>query len=159
MSAVEPATTTANVSAIVAGTLAIGNESGNFEENALNVDISLKANDKQEEAIVVRTINNTGTNGTLELKATNSASLAGEGNAVGESIPASGKEPSAGTAGWGFKGADGVYHEPTTESGATVSTGDLQGDQQTNVTFIVATDTGQMNGTYSTGVTYTFTAN
>ena len=149
--------TTATVSVTVANTVAIGSEGGNFDAGALDVNLALNANDKKEQLVNVRTLNNTGSNGTLTLKATDSADLSGAGTATGQSIPASATEPTAGHAGWGFKGADDVYHQPSTTE-TTVSNGELKGDATTEVTFIAATGVAQMNGTYSTGVTYTFTA-
>ena len=156
VNAVDSASTTATVIANVTSTLAIGNTEGNFGNNALNVTIDLKSNDRQEKSVTVRTLNNTGKDGTLALKATDNANLVGKGTASGSTINASPDEPTAGTAGWGFKGADSTYHQPST-SNTTVSNGDLQGDQETTVTFIAATDSAQMQGTYSTGVTYTMT--
>ena len=157
VSAATTANTTATVSVTVANTVAIGDEDGDFDAGALDVNLALNANDKKEQSVSVRTLNNTGSNGTLTLKVTDSADLSGVDTAAGQSIPASSTEPTAGDAGWGFKGADGTYHQPSTTE-ATVSNGELKGDATTSVTFIATTDTDQMNGTYSTGVTYTFTA-
>ena len=149
---------TATVKVQIAGALGV-----NANEATVDLDTIIPGdttNGVKTKTTTISTTNNTGTDATLTVKATNTNMTSG-----GNNIPTIGAEGklNPGTSAWGVNtsGATGATttFKPMTTGGVTIGTDDDREDNQKDftITYGASASVTQPSGSYQVGVTYTFT--
>ena len=129
----------------------IPGQDNTVDMSAYNINFgTVKAGaDIVEEGVDIAMQNNTGKNGTLNLKATNTSLTGSASNSIPAGVPAKG------TSAWGYK-TDSDYQAVTT-GGAQIASDAGTGPSSKHVTFGLSTADTQAADTYNGAVTYVYT--